>query len=130
MLEDGNQLSFQAFQDYLDTHHADRKISIKDDLVPQMKESVLKTFLAVRNRIDPNKRKYTFELFGFDFILDEDMNTWLIEVNTNPCLEESSKLLRGLLPRMIEDMLQLTVDNLFPKMALKKYKQKNNKPPQ
>ena len=95
-----------------------------------MKESVLKTFLAVKNRIDPNKRKYTFELFGFDFILDEDMNTWLIEVNTNPCLEESSKLLRGLLPRMIEDMLQLTIDNLFPKMALKKYKQKNNKPAQ
>lgn len=31
-----------------------------------------------------------FELFGYDFIVDADMNPWLIEVNTNPCLEESS----------------------------------------
>lgn len=89
-----------------------------------MQEAVLKTFLAVKKQIDPNRRKYTFELFGFDFILDEDMNSWLIEVNTNPCLEESSKLLKSYLPRMIEDMLQLTVDNLFPKTALKRYKPK------
>jgi len=70
-----------------------------------MEEIVCKTFLAVKKSIDPNRRKYTFELFGFDFILDEDFNMWLIEVNTNPCLEESSKLLKSLMPRMIEDML-------------------------
>jgi D-alanine-D-alanine ligase-like ATP-grasp enzyme len=31
-----------------------------------------------------------FELFGYDFIIDGDFGVWLIEVNTNPCLEESS----------------------------------------
>lgn len=30
------------------------------------------------------------EVFGYDFIIDESLNPWLIEVNTNPCLEESS----------------------------------------
>lgn len=70
-----------------------------------MQEIVQKTFQAVRKQIDPNRRKFTFELFGFDFILDEDFNMWLIEVNTNPCLEESSKLLTKLIPRMIEDMI-------------------------
>lgn len=75
-----------------------------------MQEMVMKSFQAVRKQIDPNKRKHTFELFGYDFILDEDFNQWLIEVNTNPCLEESSSLLRTLIPRMIEDMLMLTVD--------------------
>jgi D-alanine-D-alanine ligase-like ATP-grasp enzyme len=58
-----------------------------------------------------------FELFGYDFMLDHDFNLWLIEVNTNPCLELSSPLLKMLLPRMIEDMLQLTVDRVFPKPA-------------
>ena len=43
-------------------------------------------------------------------MLDGDYNCWLIEANTNPCLEQSSKLLSVLLPRMIDDMLKLTVD--------------------
>lgn len=95
-------------------------MSVKDHLVPQMHEVVVKTFQAVRKQIDPFKRKHCFELFGYDFILDVDFNMWLIEVNTNPCIEESSNLLKMYLPRMIEDMLQLTVDVLFPKSSIKK----------
>jgi tubulin---tyrosine ligase len=54
-----------------------------------------------------------FELFGYDFLVDEDYECWLIEVNTNPCLEESSPLLQTLIPRMVNDMLRLTVDLAF-----------------
>ena len=59
-------------------------------------------------------------MFGYDFIIDQDFNTWLIEVNTNPCLEESSQLLKDMLPRLIEDMMKLTVDVLFPKHTKKR----------
>ena len=45
--------------------------------------------------------------------MDEKLNTYLIEVNTNPCLEESNYLLKRLLPRMLDDMLNLMVDPLF-----------------
>ena len=75
-----------------------------------MKSLIIKSFYSVRRAIDPHRRKYTFELFGYDFILDEDFNTWLIEVNTNPCLEESSQMLKEYIPRMVEDMLKLTID--------------------
>jgi hypothetical protein len=85
-----------------------------------MKEKIIKSIYSVRKTIDPYKRKFTFEMFGYDFILDEDFNVFLIEVNTNPCLEESSQLLRDMLPRMIEDMLKLTVDQVFPKINKKK----------
>ena len=27
-----------------------------------------------------------FELFGYDFFIDQNMTVWLIEINTNPCL--------------------------------------------
>lgn len=97
-----------------------------------MHEVVLKTFNAVRKTLDPNRRKFCFELFGYDFILDEEFNSWLIEVNTNPCLEESSELLKGLLPRMIEDMLKLTVDVTFPKNSIRRrkdFKKKNHGSP-
>lgn len=81
-----------------------------------MKELITKSMFAVRKKIDPFRRKHCFELFGYDFILDEDFNTWLIEVNTNPCIEESSELLKVLLPRMLEDMLKLTLDKVFPRL--------------
>ena len=84
-----------------------------------MKELIVKSMHSVRKKIDPFKRKHCFELFGYDFILDEDFNVWLIEVNTNPCIEESSELLKVLLPRMIEDMLKLTIDRMFPPKAKK-----------
>ena len=57
--------------------------------------------------------KACFELFGFDFLVDSEYRTWLVEVNTNPCLETSSPLLEKLIPRMINDALKLTVDQVF-----------------
>ena len=52
-------------------------------------------------------------MFGYDFIIDEDLNTYLIEINTNPCLEESNKLLKCVIPRMIDDLFNITMDPLF-----------------
>ena len=103
-------MSYKRFQELLDEEQPDCGVDIYRDIVPVMKATIIKSFYAVRKTLDPNKRKYCFELFGYDFILDEEFNTWLIEVNTNPCLEESSQLLKDMLPRMIEDMLKLTVD--------------------
>ena len=78
-----------------------------------MHEIILKTFNAVRRTLDPNRRKHCFELFGFDFFIDDDYNTYLIEVNTNPCLEESSRLLSKLIPRLIDDLFRLTIDQIY-----------------
>lgn len=77
-------------------------------------EIVLDTVRSVEGKLNQNSRKFCMELFGYDFILDQDMKPWLIEVNTNPCLEESSTLLKILLPRMLDDALKLTVDQVFP----------------
>ena len=52
-------------------------------------------------------------MLGYDFILDEHLNTQLIEVNTNPCLEESNALLKSLIPRMIDDLLNVVSDPIF-----------------
>lgn len=79
-------------------------------MVTTIKSLIVRSSLATRKIIDPMKRKSCFELFGYDFIIDEDFNIWLIEVNTNPCIEESSSILKVYLPRMIDDMLKLTVD--------------------
>lgn len=114
--EDGNQLSYKRLQQIMDEQYPNCGVSVYQDLVPQIRDLIIKSMSAVRKKLDPYKRKHTFELFGYDFILDEDFNVWLIEVNTNPCIEESSNLLKVLIPRMIEDMMRITVDRAFPRI--------------
>lgn len=41
-------------------------------------------------------------------------------MNTNPCIEESSELLKGLLRRMLEDMAKLVLDPIFPKPRMRR----------
>ncbi len=79
-----------------------------------MKYIVTKTFESIKDKLNSEGRKYCFEIFGFDFLIDVDFTVWLIECNTNPCLDESSQLLRNLLPRMLDDAFKLTVDKVFP----------------
>lgn len=78
-----------------------------------MKSYIQLSLESVRRKLNPNKRSQCFEIFGYDFIVDAQFNTWLIEANTNPCLEESSQLLKELLPRMVNDAFKLTVDVIF-----------------
>jgi D-alanine-D-alanine ligase-like ATP-grasp enzyme len=60
--------------------------------------------------MNPNKRKNCFELFGFDFLLDEDFRLWLLEINTNPFLGTPNKDMVILVPKMVEDMIKIAVD--------------------
>ncbi len=46
--------------------------------------------------------------------LDEDLRSWLIEVNTNPYLGVQNPWHGKLLMRMIEDMTRLAIDPVFP----------------
>lgn len=46
--------------------------------------------------------------------MDEDLRTWLIEVNTNPYLGVPNDYIKDLLNRMLDDMLKLVADPLFP----------------
>mmetsp|Transcript_3660 Transcript_3660/g.3595 ORF Transcript_3660/g.3595 Transcript_3660/m.3595 type:complete len:84 (-) Transcript_3660:26-277(-) len=48
---------------------------------------------------------------GFDFMLDEELNLSLIEVNTNPCLETNScMLLQRLIPSVLDQTMKVAVD--------------------
>ena len=80
-----------------------------------MKSLVKISLLSVSGKLNYGRFNYCMEIFGYDFIIDENFKAWLIEVNTNPCLEESSNLLKMILPRMLDDALKLTVDIVFPK---------------
>lgn len=82
------------------------KCDFSKQVLPQFRKLVQDTIKAVSRKIDPQRRQFTFEIFGYDFMLDEDMKPWLIEVNTNPCLELSSPYLARLIPAMVENAIK------------------------
>ncbi len=61
---------------------------------------------SVYANFDPERLEYSFEIFGLDFMIDENLKVELIEANTNPCLELSSPLLARLIPQMIENAIK------------------------
>ena len=106
--EKGNEISFATFQQVLGD-----KIDVYKDIFPKFKDIIELTMKSVKHKINEGNIKYCFEIFGYDFMMDEEYNVFLIEVNTNPGLEESSELIKVLVPRMIEDALRLTIDDVF-----------------
>ena len=42
-------------------------------------------------------------------------------MNTNPCLDESNDLLKHLVPRMMDNMLSIILDPIFPFKKEKEY---------
>ena len=111
--EKGNQLSFKQFQEYLDKEMLSDKIKWSKNLYPAIIKLIKLSFESVKQMINSNKRENCFELFGFDFMIDDCGGVWLLEVNTNPCLALSSPLLEVLIPRMLDDALKLTLDVAF-----------------
>jgi tubulin monoglycylase TTLL3/8 len=79
------------------------KVDFQKDIFPRMKQMARDSFRAAYGKIDPARRENAFEIFGLDFMIDESYHAWLIEVNTNPCLELSSPLLARLIPSMLEN---------------------------
>ena len=69
-------------------------------LVPQMKKLVTDTIRATCYKLDPKRLMNTFEILGYDFMIDENFKLSLIEVNTNPCLETESPLLARIIPEL------------------------------
>ena len=108
----GNEISFESFQNFLNTL-GEKSFNFKETIYPKFKEIIEITTKATKSIINRSKKNYCFEIFGYDFMMDEDKNVYLIEINTNPGLEISSKVIEILVPRMIDDALRLTIDDLF-----------------
>ena len=111
--EKGNEVPFFEFQKFIDEKYPEKKYNIYTDLIDKLKEIINISMRSVKDKINKNGRNYQFEIFGYDFMLDNDFNVYLIEINTNPGLEESSPWIKVIVPRMLDDALRLTVDQIF-----------------
>lgn len=67
------------------------------------------------------KRGVQHETFGYDIMVDEDFNCWLIEVNSSPAMDYSTPVTERLVKMVLEDTVKVVVDHhLAPEKKKKK----------
>ena len=81
-----------------------------DFVQPAMKDAVKRTVQCAQEHMLSAARFNSHQLYGYDFMLDEDLGVWLIEVNTSPQLCHSTSVTARLCPEMARDLVKLMVD--------------------
>jgi tubulin monoglycylase TTLL3/8 len=56
------------------------------------------------------KRGQQHEIFGYDIMVDEDHDCWLIEVNSSPAMDYSTPVTERLVKNVLEDTVKVVVD--------------------
>ena len=115
--EKGNKRSYNEFQKYLDTLPQEgltANLNFMRDAYPKMRQLTIDAIRATYGKIDPKHREFGFELFGLDFMIDENMRVFLLEINTNPCLDATCPVLARIIPNVVDNALRVALDPVFP----------------
>jgi hypothetical protein len=88
---------------------------VMDIIIPQIKQLVnLSISAAIYNGLGNTCINNSFELLGYDFMIDDTFKSTLIEINSNPCLEFACPLLTEIITDVIEHTFRIAIDPLFP----------------
>jgi len=101
--------TLSAFKSHLSTH-----LSINfSPIWSQIKSIVIKTVISIENTVNSAMEMYVprrsncFELLGFDVMLDEKLNVWLLEVNLSPSLRCDAEVDVEVKSRLVADLFTL-----------------------
>ena len=104
--ESGNQMYLSDIKNFMPEQNYHK-------LQSKIREIIWISMIAARRKINVYGRKECFEIFGYDFMVDSAFKVWLIEVNTNPAIDDCSPMLKAMIPRMLDDAFKLTIDKIF-----------------
>ena len=68
-------------------------------IFPAFQQILIETCLAAQDTAE--HRKNSFEIYGADFMLDEQLNPWLIEINQGPTMATSTTVSNELVSSLI-----------------------------
>lgn len=79
-----------------------------------MKQMATDLIHSVGKKLNPDRKQFSFELFGLDFMLDDKLQAFIIEANSNPCIEVEGNVLGRVIPSMLENVMRVVIDPIFP----------------
>ncbi|NXY92419.1 TTLL3 monoglycylase, partial [Alcedo cyanopectus] len=77
-------------------------------MVPTMKAVVVGALHSIQDLV--GSQKGSFELYGADFLIGEDCQPWLLEINACPSMAPSSAVTRRLCASVQQDVLRVVID--------------------
>ena len=97
-----------SLQQYLEEHNINSEL-----IFSKIDDIIIKTFISCENNLINAISKYCayqencFELYGFDILLDENLNCWLMEVNLSPNLHFDAAIDLKIKGEMIAEIFDL-----------------------
>merc|ERR550534_261532 len=83
----------------------------EETIQPAMKRAVYASLACCQDAVCQTPvRPGSFELLGFDFMVDTSYNVWLLEINSSPDLSYSTATTRRLVPQVLPDIVKVVID--------------------
>ena len=82
----------------------------EDVLSDKIKQIVINSLESVQDMFENSNKGQMFELFGYDIMIDDELNCWLIEVNSSPAMDYSTHVTERLVKLVLEDTIKVVVD--------------------
>ncbi|XP_060842934.1 tubulin glycylase 3A-like [Rhopalosiphum padi] len=101
---------YKQFKEYLKSIKKGDKwdTSIYPTICETLSTVVIESFRTAQD----SRKAFGFQLFGADFMLTENLEPWLIEINSSPGLNPTTSIIARIASALLTDIIKVTVD--FP----------------